>query len=252
MDIQMKPISIALAACLAVLAIFASTGASAQPVAAATLDDSALAARSAALSPAERTQAQSLFATAFGLWQSGDFAAAEIAFRQGLDIDPANALANYYYGDCLARRKDRPEARVYLERAVALGGSTAEAFKARAALTSLDAAPTDVASMTESDIATALIGAWDGNMIGSNMGPHFDLKILAVNGASLTVEGKRCYGLGCTHYTKGTIVGDQVTLIGPGTFSPDEVVTGRLFAPGLIKGTWSYQGNSEPFTATKK
>ena len=71
----------------------------------AQTDTAALTTKSAALGAEDKAKAQQLFATGFSLWQSGDFAAAELAFKQGLDIDPANAQANYYYGDCLARRK---------------------------------------------------------------------------------------------------------------------------------------------------
>ena len=68
-----------------------------------------LRARSAALTPDQRAQAQHLFAAAFTLWQSGDFAAAQEGFAQGLVIDPANGMANYYMGDLLKRQNQGPQ-----------------------------------------------------------------------------------------------------------------------------------------------
>lgn len=150
-----KPVALCAALSLAMIA----SRAGAQTSAAAT-DDGALAARSAALLPADKARAQSLFSTSFGLWQSGDFAAAEIGFRQGLDIDPTNALANFYYGDCLVRRKNKAEARIYLARAAAFGAATAEGLKAQAELQALSVAPTSVADMDAPEIASALQGAW--------------------------------------------------------------------------------------------
>ena len=139
------------------LAIVGGGTASAQP---APTDYATLAARSAALSPAEKSGAQALFSTGFALWQSGDFAAAAMGFKQGLDIDPANALANYYYGDCLARQKNKAQARDYLGRAVALGGTTAEALKARAELEALSAAPSNIEDMNAEELAENYVGVW--------------------------------------------------------------------------------------------
>lgn len=140
----------------------------AQTAPASGTDYSAFVARSAALSPADKARAQQLFATGFSLWQSGDFAAAEIGFKNGLVIDPANALANYYYGDCLARRKDRARARDYLARAVAFGGMTAEGLKAQAELQQLSSAPTHVDDMTTDDFRVALVGEWTISIVTTN------------------------------------------------------------------------------------
>lgn len=44
--------------------------------------------KSAALTVEQKAKAQQLFATGFGLWQSGNFEAAAKAFQDGLAIDP--------------------------------------------------------------------------------------------------------------------------------------------------------------------
>lgn len=106
-----------------------------------------LSARSAALAPEQKAQAAQLFSTGFGLWQSGDFAAAVIAFKQGLEIDPANPTANFYYGDSLLKTRDKKGAAEYLARAVGLGGTSPESFKAKAALDALST-PVPFSEMT--------------------------------------------------------------------------------------------------------
>ena len=100
-----------------------------------------LTARSRAASQADRQTALAAFKAGFTLWQSGDFPSAEAAFKQGLDLDPTNGMANFYYGDCLQRRGDKIGAADYMARAVFFGGQSAEAFKAKSALASLPAAP---------------------------------------------------------------------------------------------------------------
>jgi len=100
-----------------------------------------LLAQSRAMSPAQRNQALDLFKTGLELWKSGDFASALLAFKQGLDIDPANGPANYYYGDCLQRQGRIASAANYFTRAATLGGASAEAFKAQTALQSIPRAP---------------------------------------------------------------------------------------------------------------
>jgi len=93
-----------------------------------------LLAQSRAMSAAQRNQALDYFKSALALWKSGDFAAAELGFKQGLDIDPANGPANYYYADCLQRRGDRVNATDYMARAAALAPSSEEGLKAQIAL----------------------------------------------------------------------------------------------------------------------
>lgn len=91
-------------------------------------------AQSARVAPAQRDEARTLFANAFTIWQAGDFNAAAIGFERGLDIDPANAPANFYYADILNRQGNQASAREHYQRASALGGSSAEGMRAEAAL----------------------------------------------------------------------------------------------------------------------
>jgi TolA-binding protein len=76
-----------------------------------------LRARSASLTPEQKAQAQGIFATGFKLWQSGDYASAKEAFNEGLTIDPANGMANYYIGDILSRQNAGGQAAVAMDKA---------------------------------------------------------------------------------------------------------------------------------------
>jgi tol-pal system protein YbgF len=71
------------------------------------------AAEQAAPAPAPADDAASAFATARGLWQSGDMAGAEGAFRDFTDRysgSPRDAEAHYYLGKTLLARQAWPEA----------------------------------------------------------------------------------------------------------------------------------------------
>ncbi len=81
------------------------------------------------------------FDSAFDLLRKQDYASAETAFRDGLDIDPANAAGNYYYAECLMNRGDRTDVIEYLRRAIAFGGGSQEGSMAATALKSLAAQP---------------------------------------------------------------------------------------------------------------
>lgn len=98
-------------------------------------------AQSASLTKQQKAEAQSIFTSAFSIWQAGDMAAARIAFERGLAIDPANAAANFYEGDILTRASDTAGAAKYYERAAAFGGASAEGFRAEAALKALPPRP---------------------------------------------------------------------------------------------------------------
>jgi TolA-binding protein len=87
---------------------------------------------SAKLSAAQKSGAQARFKQAFELFQSGQFDAAVIGFKEGLAIDPANGIANYYLGECYTRQGDDDLARVRYQRAVDLAPGTKEAFEAQA------------------------------------------------------------------------------------------------------------------------
>ena len=60
-------------------------------------------ARSLTLSQQQRARALEIFSTGFTLWQAGEWGASEQALQEGLRIGPANAAANFYYGDILKR-----------------------------------------------------------------------------------------------------------------------------------------------------
>lgn len=100
-----------------------------------------LRAQSARLTADQRAQAQALFSSAFSVWRAEDYAAAELGFREGLAIDPANGSANFYLGDILRRRSDGNAAADYMARAAAFAPGSAEGLRARAALDSLPPPP---------------------------------------------------------------------------------------------------------------
>lgn len=118
-----------------------------------------LSARSAALTDDLRDRARESFSIGFGLWQAGDCAAAVMAFRRGLDIDPANPQANYYHGDCLQKLRRRLDATEAFKRAAALGEGTPEGFKALAALEALSK-PVPIREMSRDELRTAYVGVW--------------------------------------------------------------------------------------------
>lgn len=89
---------------------------------------------SAKLSAAQKSKAQASFKQAFELFQSGEFDAAVIGFKEGLAIDPANGLANYYLGECYARQDNDDLARIRYQRTVDLAPGTKEALLAQARL----------------------------------------------------------------------------------------------------------------------
>lgn len=132
------------------------------PGAAALPKYSELIVRSAELTPEQKNQALTFFKLGFDLWQSGDFSAAQIAFKQGLDIDPVNPQANYYYGDSLLKTKDRKGAAEFFARSAALGPATLEGIKSQAALQALTK-PVPLPEMSIEEIKEIYIGTWLGN-----------------------------------------------------------------------------------------
>lgn len=95
------------------------------------------------LTPAQRQDTLGIFSNAFALWQAGQFDAAEVLFVRGLDLDPANAPANYYLGDILKRKNDNDRAGDHMRRAVAFGPNSQQAALAEVALRTLPAASTE-------------------------------------------------------------------------------------------------------------
>jgi tetratricopeptide (TPR) repeat protein len=152
---------------LAVIAVAASASAQTTP-SSPTADPGAIAAlraKSAAASAGDRAEAGKLFSSAFKLWQAGDFNSAEVGFREGLKLDPANGPANFYYADILQRKGD-PSAAGYLARAAALSPDTPEGLKARAAMeqaateTQSRIAAADAAKAQTAKMVEALKGKW--------------------------------------------------------------------------------------------
>ncbi len=94
-------------------------------------------AKSGALTPDQRAQAQRLFELAFELYQSGDFESARLGFDRGLAIDPANSTANFYLAETVRRQANNERARTLYNRVIALEPNTTIALQAEAALKAL-------------------------------------------------------------------------------------------------------------------
>ena len=183
--------------------------------------------QSAALPPEQKAKARELFSTGFTLWQSGDFAAATIAFQTGLDIDPANGVANYYLGDCFRRAKQRQEAMEFLTRASVLGAGSPESFKAAAALKEL-AKPPVVEEMSPEQLKELYIGTWamEGNSKFKFTISHDDNGVLSIKGTAGS-----CF-LGCAHYKKISADGKSIQF----TVDNDWFYTFRLTGPNRFEG----------------
>lgn len=228
-----------------------SIGGSAQVQSSVYVD---LTARSAALAPEQKAQAAQLFSTGFGLWQSGDFAASAIAFKQGLEIDPANATANFYYGDSLLKNRDKKGAAEYLSRAVAMGGTSPESFKAKAALDALST-PVPFSEMTNEDLKEVYAGHWETHskalLTGSDIEGYFDIAPDAKGQLAVSSIYKRTFF--ADHTAKNLVINGTNMQFCMG---PDNecitTLTGRLVSPERIEGQWSAVGYSGPYYAVKK
>lgn len=151
----MHPKKVMVLACLITVAA-GMAGARAQPTSGS---DAELSAKSTSLTDEERKGSQKSFSVGFDLWQSGDCNAAVMAFRRGLDIDPANPQANFYYGDCLQRLRRRDEAAEALRRAAKFGDGTPEGYKALAMLEAISKPPT-LSEMSGEEKRKLFIGVW--------------------------------------------------------------------------------------------
>lgn len=100
----------------------------------AEMDKAAIVAASAKLTPVQKADAQARFKQAFELFQAGEFDAAILRFRQGLEIDPANAIAHYYAGETYDRLDRRREAQEHYRRVISLAPDSVEGAKAQARL----------------------------------------------------------------------------------------------------------------------
>jgi tetratricopeptide (TPR) repeat protein len=121
------------------------------------------------LTKQQQAAADNVFFGAMELWKNKEFEAAMMAFKDGLEIDPANVGGNYYYGDCLLRMKDEKGALEFLARAATLGKGTPEGYKAQAALKPLAAKieADDKARVIREDVLLNgekyLVGTWCTN-----------------------------------------------------------------------------------------
>jgi hypothetical protein len=98
--------------------------------------------RSTRLSPSDRKQAARLHDQASQAYQKQDYASAEADLQSELAIEPANAEANYYYADCLARGPNESLAVVdYLARALAFDRDGDGGSLARQALQGISSPP---------------------------------------------------------------------------------------------------------------
>jgi hypothetical protein len=149
----------------------AQTGA--PPIDAALAADQA---KSKALAPELRDQAQKLFETAFGLLQSGDVQAAKLGFERGLAIDPANVIANFYMAEALVRLGENTRARSFYSKVIAFDPDSADALRAQTALSSLPDLDIQVAAPGSSTTPPPQAG--DGivksTSVGGNGGIVFD------------------------------------------------------------------------------
>ncbi|OUC15409.1 MAG: hypothetical protein B0A82_06970 [Alkalinema sp. CACIAM 70d] len=91
-------------------------------------------AKSGSLSPAQRDAVRRKFRTGFELFQAGEFAAAELLFRDGLQVEPANEVANFYLAESLSRLNKAAEARHYWQQTIRYAPDSKEAAQARARL----------------------------------------------------------------------------------------------------------------------
>ncbi len=89
------------------------------------------------LSKKEENQALKYFASAFTFTQKDDYASAEAGFLKGLEIDPSNGQANYFYAECLARRGATMQVVDYLTRAMIFGVNSEDGQTAQTALKGL-------------------------------------------------------------------------------------------------------------------
>jgi TolA-binding protein len=91
--------------------------------------------RGARVSPVDKQRAGRIFKAAYASGQKEDYTSAESGFRNGLDIDPTNAEANYWYAYCLGHSgSETLQALDYLTRAVTFGGNDSGGTMAQSAL----------------------------------------------------------------------------------------------------------------------
>ena len=219
------------------------------PGAAALPKYSELIARSSELTAEQKSQALTFFKLGFDLWQSGDFSAAQIAFKQGLDIDPVNPQANYYYGDSLLKTKDRKGAAEFFARSAALGPATLEGIKSQAALKDLSK-PVALADMSPEEVKDLYVGAW--LMGGSGLGEgDEDMKFVIAKDdkGDLIVSGSpTCFFCGGTKFANMTFDGRNIHFdwVGNNLF-----LTYHLVGPKRIEGDYRGRASGVAFAVKK-
>ncbi len=92
---------------------------------------------SCSLSPALKEKARERFSQGFELFQDGEFDAAVIRFKGGLELDPANARGNYYLAETYVRMHDVENAKKYYRYTVEFAPEIKEAALAQARLEKL-------------------------------------------------------------------------------------------------------------------
>lgn len=120
-----------------------------------------LAERSRALAPEERERARQSFAEAVRFWQSQDFSAAKQRILEGLAIDPASGVGNFYLGDLLDREGDKAGAAAAMDRARLLVPDSAEGRKAALALPALPAIGAEQPDLDRPPVIWRVPGAID-------------------------------------------------------------------------------------------
>ena len=221
----------------------ASQGPAADAAAVATIR-----AKSAALSPADRSRASSLFSSAFKLWQAGDFGAAEIGFEEGLGLDPANGPANFYYGDILKRKADA-RALTFMARAAAFSPDSPEGLKAKLALREGQTQQADAARATEAaaradfDARGWFVGTW-GITVRCSYGSGSVRTVIVPDGDQFKAKGGGFSAVVLTgrqfHMKYANFLGNRLEFIG------------ALVGPTTMSGTYIQKGETCSFEGSKR
>jgi hypothetical protein len=89
------------------------------------------------LSPELKAKAKEKFTQAFNLFKEGEFEAAVIRFKQGLELDPANGLGHFYMAETYARLNDTENAVIHYNYTVLLTPDIKEAAIAEVKLSKI-------------------------------------------------------------------------------------------------------------------
>jgi len=117
-------------------------------------------AAAATLAPARRSEARTLFATAFDFASGGNLDAAKIAFERGLAIDPSDGRAEYYLADTLVKMKQGNDALPHYATAMGLAPNAKQGIEAEAALRKLLSAIVAARAAAKAQAAQAETALW--------------------------------------------------------------------------------------------